>query len=36
MEEHWTVIAKELRDTDEALVKNVNDSIDSLLLFVRS
>jgi hypothetical protein len=35
MEEHWVALAKELRDADEDLVKNVDDSINSLLLFVR-
>jgi hypothetical protein len=35
MEEHWVALAKELRDADEELVKNVDDSINSLLVFVR-
>jgi hypothetical protein len=35
-EAHWNALAQELRDADEDLVKNVDDSIGSLLIFVRS
>jgi hypothetical protein len=36
MEAHWVALAKEFRDADEDLIKSVDDSINSLLLFVRS
>jgi hypothetical protein len=34
-EAHWVALAKELNDADQKLAKNQDESINSLLLFVR-